>query len=197
MRRLIVRSLPLQLVFPVEPISFLLRLLRFRSTSMYFINFWFRFWSFQKFTKKFQSLLKWFKILKFQTCRWRNLKKSISHLPSLQPWTDWENARNHSHQGQLHVVFSKWNLMTKYCISVSRLGQDGMVSLMVSLIVNGIRLRLPVVKAIKGCSRLLELIYHLNQSKRPVKVAEKHICYSILYNVINFCRNLHIFVSKW
>jgi len=38
-------------------------LLRFHSTLIYFINFWFCFRSFQKFTTRFWSLLKWFEIL--------------------------------------------------------------------------------------------------------------------------------------
>ncbi len=58
-------------------------LLRFHSTSIYFANFWFRFWSFRKFTTKFRSLLKWFKMLKFWTKRWQKLKKSILHISML------------------------------------------------------------------------------------------------------------------
>jgi hypothetical protein len=65
-------------------------LLRLCSTLIYFINFPFCFWCFQKLTTKFRSLLKWFKISKFWTCQRRKLKKSISqmsnHLCRPQPF---------------------------------------------------------------------------------------------------------------
>ncbi len=55
-------------------------LLKFRSTSMYFVNFEFHFWSFQKFTTNFWSLLKLLKISKFLTWQWQKLKKSILQI---------------------------------------------------------------------------------------------------------------------
>ncbi len=61
-------------------------LLRFCSNLIHFVIFQFRFLSFRKFSTKFWSLSNWFKMLKFQTWRWRKLKKSISQIPSLN-WT--------------------------------------------------------------------------------------------------------------
>ncbi len=55
-------------------------LLRFHLTLIYFINFWFHFWCFWKFTSKFGSLSKWFKISKFWTWQWQKMKKSISQI---------------------------------------------------------------------------------------------------------------------
>jgi hypothetical protein len=57
-------------------------LLHFHSVLMYFVNFGFRFWSFQKLPTKFQSLSDWFKISRFWTLQWQKLKKSISQLPT-------------------------------------------------------------------------------------------------------------------
>jgi hypothetical protein len=70
--------------FPVISQTFMVYygiLLRIHSTWMYCVNFWFCLRSFREFTKKFQALSKWFKILKFWTWRWRKLKKSISQIP--------------------------------------------------------------------------------------------------------------------
>ncbi len=51
---------------------------------MYFVDFWFCFWCFQKLTAKFWFHLNRFKILKFRTWQWQKLKKSISQLPMLE-----------------------------------------------------------------------------------------------------------------
>ncbi len=56
--------------------------LDFREIAMYFVDFGFRFLYFWKMTAKFWFLLNRFEILKFRTCRWQKLKKSISQLPN-------------------------------------------------------------------------------------------------------------------
>ncbi len=56
----------------------------FHSFVMYFVDFWFCFWFFQKMIAKFWFHLNRFKISKFRTWQWRKLKKSMSQLPTLQ-----------------------------------------------------------------------------------------------------------------
>ncbi len=57
-------------------------ILCFHSVAMYFVDFQFCFRYFWKMTAKFWFCSNRFKILKFQTWRWRKLKKPISQLPS-------------------------------------------------------------------------------------------------------------------